>query len=498
MKRAVFAVALTLASVGAAEAATITGTGGPDKLVGTSRTDIVRGRAGDDRITVHLDAARDRVSCGRGRDVVTADLTDRAAIDCEVVSVELMRDPFGGPFSQHATAVEPDSFAVGRTIVSVFQIGRLVDGGADGIGFATSRNGGRTWRNGRLEGLDHSSDPVIAYDAVHRRWLAATLGIGDDGTELRVNGSPNGLTWAPPVRIQGNEDYDKEWIACDNGRASPHRGRCYLAYLGLAADRLAVRRSTDGGRTWSPPVHPPATTARTYVNGAFPVVRPDGTLVVLHTTYGLVTGEAEQIAAVRSTDGGLTFSEPVVVSALNPAQVSAMRAPPFVSAETDAAGTIYAAWHDCLDALCAGSELVLGVSRDGVGWSKPRRLPVGNPAVDHFIPGLAVDSATSGTTARVAITYHSLEQGCSLLFCRGVEVWLIRSSDGGARWTAPQRLTAQPMPIGWIADTGIGRMLGDYISTSYVAGRPIPVFALASAPLFGSFRQSIFAATKIR
>jgi BNR/Asp-box repeat len=497
VKRAAYAVALTLAWVGAAEAATINGTGGPDKLFGTDHRDVVDARAGNDRITVHLDDARDSVSCGGGHDVVVAGLRDRAGTDCEVVSVELMRDPFGDPFSQHETAVEPDSFAAGRTIVSVFQVGRLVDGGADGIGFATSRNAGRTWRRGLLEGLGHSSDPVIAYDAAHRRWLAATLGIGADGTELRVSGSRDGLRWAPPVRIQGDEDYDKEWIACDNGRASPFRGRCYLAYLGLAADRLAVRHSTDGGRTWSPPAHPPAA-ARSFLNGAFPVVRPDGALVVLYTAYGSVTGEAEQIAAVRSTDGGLSFSAPVTVSTLNPAQVWGMRAPPFVSAETDAAGTIYAAWQDCLDALCAGSELVLGVSRDGVQWSAPRRLPVGNPAVDYFVPGLAVDPATSGRTARLAVAYHSLEQGCSLFFCRGVEVWLIRSADGGASWTPPRRLTAQPMPIGWIADTGLGRMLGDYISTSYVGGRPIAVFALASAPLFGGFRQGIFATTRSR
>jgi hypothetical protein len=496
MKRAVCAVVLMLAWVAAADAATISGTSRGEKLVGTPGTDVVLARAGDDRISVHLDAGRDRVSCGGGRDVVTANRSDEISRDCEVVSVEVMRDPFGGPGSQHATAVEPDSFAFGRTIVSVFQLGRLPEGGADGIGFATSRDAGRTWRRGLLEGLGHSSDPVIAYDAAHRRWLAATLGIGADGTEIRISASRTGVVWERPIHIRGSEDYDKEWIACDNGR-SAHRGTCYLAYLDLAADRLTVRRSSDGGRTWSPPVHPP-TSNRTFVNGAFPVLQRNGTLVVLYTAYGSASGEAEEIAAVRSTDGGRTFAEPVVVSRLTPVQVWGMRAPPFVSAETDAAGTIYAAWQDCLDALCAGSELVFGVSRDGQQWSEPRRLPVGDPAVDHFVPGLAVDPTTSGPTARVAIAYHSLEQGCSLFFCRGVEVSLIRSADGGGRWTAPQRLTVEPMPIGWIADTGIGRMLGDYISTSYVAGRPVPVFSLASAPLLGRFRQAIFATTTLR
>ena len=35
--------------------------------------------------------------------------------------------------------------------------------------------------------------------------------------------------------------FDKNWIACDNGPASPFRGRCYIAYTdALRQDRLAV------------------------------------------------------------------------------------------------------------------------------------------------------------------------------------------------------------------------------------------------------------------
>jgi hypothetical protein len=46
----------------------------------------------------------------------------------------------------------------------------------------------------------------------------------------------------------------------------------------------------------------------------------------------------------------------------------------------------------------------------------------------------------------------------------------------------------------WVADTNSGRMTGDYISASFVAGRPIAVFSLALEPLAGGrFRQAIFA-----
>jgi hypothetical protein len=48
-----------------------------------------------------------------------------------------------------------------------------------------------------------------------------------------------------------------------------------------------------------------------------------------------------------------------------------------------------------------------------------------------------------------------------------------------------------------MADGDIGRMLGDYIATSFVRGRPVPVFSLASPPAGGQLRQAIFATTKL-
>src|SRR5204863_7889113 len=83
--------------------------------------------------------------------------------------------------AQHATQVEPHATAVGSTIVSVFQVGRFFDGGAAAIGFATSRDGGRSWRSGVLPSVTTSSSPAgisgratdtaVAWDSVHGRWL---------------------------------------------------------------------------------------------------------------------------------------------------------------------------------------------------------------------------------------------------------------------------------------------------------------------------------------
>src|SRR5215207_189601 len=73
---------------------------------------------------------------------------------------QVFTDPFTNATSQHQTAVEPDTFAFGSTMVAVSQVGRFFDGGASGTGFATSTNGGANWTSGALPGLTvHQSPP---------------------------------------------------------------------------------------------------------------------------------------------------------------------------------------------------------------------------------------------------------------------------------------------------------------------------------------------------
>jgi hypothetical protein len=54
--------------------------------------------------------------------------------------------------TNHMTTVEPDTFAAGSTIVSAYQVGRIYDGGACAIGFATSTNNGSSWTSGLCRG----------------------------------------------------------------------------------------------------------------------------------------------------------------------------------------------------------------------------------------------------------------------------------------------------------------------------------------------------------
>src|SRR3954454_2995840 len=92
--------------------------------------------------------------------------------------------------TNHRTEVEPDTFANGSTIVAAFQVGRIFDGGACAIGFATSANNGASWTSGLLPGItkyagagpnDRATDASVAYDARHNVWLVSSLTLVEAG-----------------------------------------------------------------------------------------------------------------------------------------------------------------------------------------------------------------------------------------------------------------------------------------------------------------------------
>src|SRR5215210_1661421 len=143
--------AALLLFVGTAAAARIRGTDRPDLLIGGPSADRIDARRGNDRIKVD-GGGRDTVFCGRGTDLVNADAADRLAPDCERVARVIATDPYSGA-GQHSTIAEPDSYAFGSTVVVAYQAGRFRDGGAVNTGWATSRDGGRTWRSGTLPAL---------------------------------------------------------------------------------------------------------------------------------------------------------------------------------------------------------------------------------------------------------------------------------------------------------------------------------------------------------
>jgi hypothetical protein len=431
-----------------------------------------------------VNSARDRVTCGLGRDLATVDELDRVGRDCEVVTRRTSNDPFRSVESQHATEVEPDSFAFGKTVVAVFQVGRVFDGGAHAIGFSVSRDAGRTWKRGFLRGLGPlASDPSVAYDRKHGVWLAVSLVFGGGGSSLRINRSRDGLHWGLPVTAvatSGGLGQDKEWIACDNWPQSPYFGRCYLSYSDIVGEVVVTQASADGGVTWSTATTAPGFPGRASIRGAFapgvqPIVLPSGRALVAYYDEG-------KFSVLRSDNGGATWTAQIGIAPANYRTHSGLRAALLPTSALSADGRAYIAWADCsFRSGCASNDIVYTSTADGVAWTPVTRIPTG--VGDAELPGLDADPSRPG---RLALAYYVF-RGSSL------DVRFVSSSNTGASWTRPQLLNSRRVPMSGIARTSLGSMVGDYISTSFAAGRAVPVFVLATAPSRGRLHEAAFA-----
>lgn len=436
--------------------------------------------------------------CSPSSLLILVSLVPLSSAPAQVALRQLSRDKFTNAGSQHATEVEPDIFAYGSTLVGAFQVGRVYGGGSADIGFATSTDGGATWKAGYLPGItkaqnpanpyQYASDPSVAYDAKHGVWMIASLPVGS-GTlpAVVVSRSSDGIHWGKPVGISPTNSSDKSWIVCDNGASSPFLGNCYVEWDDPAAGELILMSaSTDGGLIWGP--------ARTTANrspgiGGQPLVQPNGTVVV-----PINSSTQDAILAFSSRDGGASWSSPVTVSGIqNLPDPGGIRSAPLPSAAVDMNGTVYVTWEDCrFRSGCPANDIVMSTSTDGATWSAPARIPIDatSSGIDHFIPGLGADPQTAGSSAHLGLTYYYYSQGnCTASTCQ-LNVGFTASQDGGATWSAPVHL-AGPMMLAWLPATSSGRMVGDYIATAFSQGKAYGIFAVAK-PKSSGFHEAIY------
>src|SRR4051812_40306487 len=133
-----------------------------------------------------------RAACA-GAMLALGGLASAGSARANVALTPVSADPFTNASSQHATEVEPDTFAFGSTVVAAYQVGRFFDGGSTDIGYARSTGGGASWGvSSFLPGLtstagdpispyERVSDPSVAYDPKHGVWLISSIPILPDG-----------------------------------------------------------------------------------------------------------------------------------------------------------------------------------------------------------------------------------------------------------------------------------------------------------------------------
>jgi len=261
------------------------------------------------------------------------------------------------------------------------------------------------------------SDPAVFWNTSGEVFIEYMLLCTADGQNIQysivVAGSTNGgATWTGRGIVTNsfatiNQVEDKEFLAIDNNATSPFFGRMYSCWDRGNNERFA--RSTDGGATWTE-VDIPAAPGGGFDLGCEIEVEDNGNV---HVVWNTLTCGAnctnERMHHVRSTNGGLSFSTPVLVHDYNLAAFSGANCPDaqdqrcissFGSVGIDNSGgacdgTLYATYTDFITGGVNSADVFVRRSTDGGNtWSAGVKVNDDNLANRaQFQPFLTVDQS---------------------------------------------------------------------------------------------------------
>lgn len=293
----------------------------------------------------------------------------------------------------------------------------IFSGGSHGgdILFARSEDGGRSFSKpenlsssvagdgkGRINrDLWHngSLDLVVDGNTVYAAWTEY------EGALWLRRSTDGGKSFSRPLKVNGTKPARAPALAV-------HGGNVYLAWTvgdDASAD-IRVARSTDSGASFAAPVIVERSTG--YSDAPKLAVDRQGTLHLVYgeSERGLFAGRHVRYA--RSTDGGKTFDRPRNVSGADAG---------FPSLGTDAGGSLYVLWERFAAETIRPRGLGLAISRDAGRTFKAGAVPesAGSGWNGSLQGMLARKLAVSGDGA-VAIVNSSIQQN------EGSKVWLIR------------------------------------------------------------------------
>ena len=269
-------------------------------------------------------------------------------------------------------------------------------------------------------------------------------------TAILVSRSANGgYTWDAPttVILHTNGGDDKEAITAD-----PNDARyVYAVWDRPASGGISVwfSRTADSGATWDA-ARVILSPANAFATANQLVVLPDGSVVDIFVwSTQQNTNSVPYVAAIRSTDHGLTWSTPVFASTnqtigtVNANTQTGLRTGAGItSASVDrTSGAIYVVWSDARFSGGQRDGVALSKSVDGgLTWSKPVQVNQA-PNVQAFTPTVAV--AADGS---VGVTYFDFREDTGAADTLLANYWRVVSKDGGATWqeTAVDRSLRHP------------------------------------------------------
>ncbi len=345
-----------------------------------------------------------------------------------------------------------------------------------------STNGGSTWTRVSLPLGGSGGDPAVDWSSNGSFAYTTTLGnCGFSGCQVWFYRSANGgQTWTSlesvtpgDPRREFGSGADKEYIHVDKAAGSPFKDRIYICWHQNNVQFFA--RSADSGNTFTTSSFP--TTSDERGIGSDIATGPNG-----HVYYIWPGINNKTMRVRKSTDGGATFSATSTVIASTqdsydfalPAMES-RRAFMYVSADADLGsgpfgGSIYAAWTDNTgpeQSTPANNHGRIQVARSrdgGATWavSTPHST-TDQLTVDRFHPWLGV-----GANGVVHVVYYDTRRDPSR---NSVDLFYAYSTDGAVTWSAPSRVTTVQSPN--ISD---GFEWGDYNGLDIVLSNLIAIY----------------------
>jgi hypothetical protein len=331
-----------------------------------------------------------------------------------------------------------------------------------------------------ISGLASDGDPAIAFSRDGVAYYASLAGVrGTSAGDLLTvsRSSDEGATWSDPVLATDKTNpvdfNDKEAVWVDKSPTSRFSGNVYVSWTLFiggpgTAEPIMFSRSIDGGRTFSSAQKLSASYNNNTIGGRQgSTIRTDasGTIYVVWESGVTINGtKTDAQVFAKSTDGGVSFSRPAVISRVvglpSPIPGASFRNDSFPTVDIDqVSGTIYVAWADFRNGR---GQLMLSTSANGgASWSAAR-IVLDVAGRSTFFPGVAV--SPDGT--RVTVATQALDAvpvgtrpGAGVV---RYDSYLAESINGGA-FAAPVKIsTASADPDGSSTNSLGAQFQGDY------------------------------------
>lgn len=346
----------------------------------------------------------------------------------------------------------------------------------------TSNDSGKTWQESTITStLGTAGDPCLIYDALGNLYYGhLSYPISGNWLDRIVvqKSTKNGITWNDGAGIGFNstKDQDKEWMISDNTN-SPFKNNLYISWTEFDgydsrrlgdSTRIRLSYSTDSGITWS---RPAVVSDRAgdcvdddqTVEGAVPAVGPDGEVYVSWSGWN-------EIMFDKSLDGGRNFGSDVFVAnqpngwAYDIPGIQRCNGMPITLCDISNSpfrGNVYIIWGDTRNGTSDADVFCIKSTNRGNTWGQTIRVNNDNSKKNQFFPWATIDQ----TTGFIYVVFYDRRNYID----NQTDVYLAVSKDGG---TTFQNIKISSSPFNPVANV----FFGDYTGITAHDGNIYPVW----------------------